>query len=360
MSLTGTSFSVLLITVTVLMVIGTMLLWGKIPGPRPLRALARLFMIVLCQLTAISVVAVWMNDSYGLYASWDDLLGTPNNSNTIAMPGPPVARAQFNRSDDGLLDTYFHGTHSKLSGQVIVWTPPQYDDPKYRTTRFPVLMLLHGVPGSPQSWLEHGGMPDAVQKLVDAHQSHPFILAMPVINPGSVDTDCSDTPDRKVATWLSADVPDLLREKFRTLPNPNGWGLMGFSTGGYCAAKLPLQYPHVFGAGAALDPDPLSGDRSVLPDPAMRLRNSPTHLVAGSRADVGIFLATSAQDHDSPPTSIEQFVSAAQNSTVRVKTMLLASGGHNYNTWISEYPAAISWLSQQLAAPQGPASPKKK
>lgn len=359
MSLTGTSFWVVLIIVTLLMVIGTMLLWAKIPGPRPVRALTRLVMILLCQLTAISVVAVWMNNSYGLYASWDDLLGTPDNTNTIAMPGPPVARAQFNRSDNGILDTYFHGTHSKLSGQVIVWTPPQYDDPKFRSTRFPVLMLLHGVPGSPQSWLEHGGMPGAFQKMVDAHQAHPFILAMPVINPGSVDTDCSDVPDRKVATWLAADVPELLREKFRTVPGPHGWGVMGFSTGGYCAAKLPLQFPRVFGAGAALDPDPLTGDPSVLPDPALRERNSPTHLVAGSQADVGIFLATSAQDRDSPPASIEEFVRAAEGSKVRVKTVLLATGGHNYGTWISEYPAAIGWLSQQLAGPQQGPSPKK-
>ncbi|MDJ0347264.1 alpha/beta hydrolase-fold protein [Streptomyces sp. H10-C2] len=358
MTLTGTSFWVVLIAATAVMVIGTMLLWAKIPGPRLVRAATRLIMILLCQLTAISVVAVWMNNSYGLYSSWDDLLGT-GNSNTIAMPGPPVARAQFNRSGNRLLDTYFHGTHSKLSGQVIVWTPPQYDDPKYRDTRFPVLMLLHGVPGSPQSWLEHGGMPDAVQKLVDAHQAHPFILAMPVINPGGVDTNCSDVPNRKVATWLASDVPDLLQRKFRTVPGPKGWGVLGFSTGGYCAAKLPLQYPHVFGAGAALDPDPLSGDPSVLPDQGLRERNSPTHLVAGSQADVGIFLATSAQDRDSPPSSIEQFVRAAQGSKVRVKTMLLASGGHNYGTWISEYPAAIGWLSQQLTPPQQSAPPKK-
>ncbi|MGW7003622.1 alpha/beta hydrolase [Streptomyces sp. NPDC054933] len=359
MSLTGTLFFFVLIAATVLMVLATLVLWGRIPGPQPARWLARLIMILLCQLTAISVVAVWINTSYGLYASWADLLGTNNNANAAAMPGPPASQAKFSRSGTGILDTYFHGAHSKLSGQVIVWTPPEYDDPKNRNMKFPVLLLLHGVPGSPQSWLEHGGMPADFQKMVDQNKVHPFILAMPVINPGSVDTDCADIPGRKVATWLSADVPSLIRDKFRTVPGPQGWGVMGFSTGGYCAAMLPLEYPKVFGAGAALDPDRLSGDPSVLPNAETRRLNSPTDMVKGSRADVAIFLATSKQDRFSQPFYIEQFARAAQGSKVRVKTELLASGGHNYGTWTSEYPAAFGWLSQQLAAPQRSAPPKR-
>ncbi|WP_239135473.1 hypothetical protein [Streptomyces sp. SID12488] len=89
MSLTGTSFWVVLIIVTLLMVIGTMLLWARIPGPRLVRALTRLVMILLCQLTAISVVAVWMNNSYGLYSSWDDLLGTPTTATPSRCPARP-------------------------------------------------------------------------------------------------------------------------------------------------------------------------------------------------------------------------------------------------------------------------------
>ena len=66
------------------------------------------------------------------------------------MQGPPISRARFNHATlDGVLDTYFHGRRSSLSGQVLVWTPPQYDQAAHRAKRFPVLMLLHGVPGSP-------------------------------------------------------------------------------------------------------------------------------------------------------------------------------------------------------------------
>ncbi|MEU8687883.1 alpha/beta hydrolase-fold protein [Streptomyces sp. NPDC048665] len=351
MSLTGTSFFVLLIVATIVCVAGTMVLWSRLRGPHTVRWVLRLVMIGLCQLTAISVMATWINNDYGLYASWDDLLGNDNGA-AVAMPGPPADRAKFTHSATGVLDTYFRGKHSQLSGQVIVWTPPQYNQPQYRHTRFPVVMLLHGVPGSPASWLEHGGMPGDFENVVKSGAAHPFILAMPVVDPGGVDTDCTDQPNRKVATWMARDVPELISKQFRTVAGPKGWGLMGFSTGGFCATRLPLAYPKVFGSGAALDPDPLTGDTSVISDPVSRERTSPTYMVKRSKAVVNLFLATSAEDRLSPPHYIEQFVKEAAPTMVRTQTMVLPSGGHNYNTWTRLYPAAFTFLSRHTTAPK--------
>ncbi|MEV5508896.1 alpha/beta hydrolase [Streptomyces orinoci] len=353
LSLTGTAFFALLVAVTVLAVLATLLLWARIPGPRPLRWLGRVLLIGLCQVTAICVVAVWINTSYGLYASWEDLLGRDGDTaGPVSMPGPPAQRAKFTKGDNGLRETYFHGARSSLSGQVMVWTPPQYDDPRYRKTGFPVVMLLHGVPGSPQSWLEQGKMPGSYRKLLREGTTRPFILAVPIINPGGVDTACSDIRGRKVATWLASDVPDLVRHHFRTAHGPGSWATLGISTGGFCAAKLPLQFPKVFSAGAALDPDPLNGDGGAITDQELRKRNSPIWLVRHTQANVALFMATSRQDRDSPPRYIEDFQREAVGSQVRLRTMLLDRGGHNYRTWVTLYPAAFAWLAEQL--PGGP------
>ena len=48
---------------------------------------------------------------------------------------------------------------------------------------------------------------------------------------------------------------------------------MGISTGAFCAAKLPLQYPKVFRAGAALDPAALDL-RTLLAPRAVILRGA--------------------------------------------------------------------------------------
>ncbi|MGW2675904.1 alpha/beta hydrolase [Streptomyces sp. NPDC001436] len=355
MELTSTSFLVTLLAVTGLAMLLALLLWNRVPGPGVVRWVARVLMIGVCQLTAICVVAAWINDSYGLYASWEELPGTGGGANASVMTGPPPGRARFTLGENGTRSTYFRGSRSQLAGQVIVWTPPEYDAPGAQKTRFPVLTLLHGYPGTPRSWIDLGSMPDALEQQVRAGAAYPFILVVPELYPGGVNTDCSDTPQRKIATWLAQDVPDLVRKNFRTLPEPKGWGLMGVSTGAFCAAKLPLQYPKVFGAGAALDPDPLTGDPQVLPDPALRERNSPMWLVGQAKGvDVGLFLATSAQDRDSPPKQLAAFRRAAQGSGVRVKTLVRPAGGHNFQTWTGMYPDALGWLSSELSGPAGP------
>lgn len=352
MELTSTSFLVTLIAVTALAVLGALLLWNRVPGPGWVRWPTRLVMIALCQLTAICVVATWINGSYGLYSSWDDLLGTNTGQNTSTMTGPPPGRARFTPGADGTRSTYFRGSHSKLAGQVIVWTPPEYHAPGTEKTRFPVLMLLHGYPGSPRSWIDAGNMPGALDQLVQLGAASPFILVMPDLYPGGLNTDCTNTPQRKLADWLARDVPDLITKNFRTLAEPRGWGLMGISTGAFCAAKLPLQYPRVFRAGAALDPDPLTGDPGVLTDPVLRERNSPMWLVAHTKkADVGLFLATSAQDKDSPVKQLAAFTKAAEGSGVRVKTLVRPQGGHNFQTWTGMYPDALGWLSTEISPP---------
>lgn len=47
---------------------------------------------------------------------------------------------------------------------------------------------------------------------------------------------------------------------------PGSWGVVGDSTGGYCALKLAMHHPRIYAAGAGLSPycaapsDPTTGD----------------------------------------------------------------------------------------------------
>jgi enterochelin esterase-like enzyme len=346
-SLTGSAFYYLLIAATVLAVVGTLVLWSRIPGPSPLRWFSRVVMIALCQVTAIAVVAVWINNSYGLYSSWNDLLGDDNGSVTAAMPGPPANRAVFTQASDGILDTYFRGKYSKLSGEVLVWTPPQYDEAQYKSYRFPVMMLLHGVPGSPSSWVEGGNLPTSIARLMASGAVKPAIVVIPVIDPGGVDTDCSDTPTHKNATWLAKDVPELINNQFRTLTDAKAWGIMGFSTGGLCSVKLSMQYPGTFASAVAMDPDPFGGDPGVLADPELRKLNSPLWL-AKQKPDVSLFAATSAQDRFSPVANITALQNAVQLPTTMAPPLVLPDGGHNWGTWQRMFPTVFPWLSDHL------------
>jgi enterochelin esterase-like enzyme len=347
--LTSRWFSILLFAVAVAAVVGAVLLWPRVRGPRPVRVAARVGMILLCQATAIFVVMVTVNNQYGFYASWDDLLGNANSGGGKATAGPsatptptkPDYRVKFASYSQGFQRASVRGWKSSTKGDVIVWTPPQYSKKEFAHTRFPVIEVLHGIPGTPHSFLRGMRLGQIMQDEITEGRAEPAILVLPTITPDRVNTGCADVPGKsRVATWLTDDVPQTISHNFRTLPAPQGWAVMGISTGGYCAARLALEYPHQFTAGAALAPD----------NPSQGVR-SPVWLARTTHPDVQLLVESSPQDPESPPKFADWIAAVAKSPTVVTKTQI-PNGGHNWNTWGRMFPTAFTWVSARLEAPR--------
>lgn len=79
MGLTSTPFRILTVVFAVLATVGALLLWNRIPGPRPIRLLSRLGLLLSgYALTAVAAL-VAINIAYGgLIANWGDLFADPN------------------------------------------------------------------------------------------------------------------------------------------------------------------------------------------------------------------------------------------------------------------------------------------
>jgi enterochelin esterase-like enzyme len=349
--LTSRSFAVLLLVVAVAAVAGAVLLWPRVRGPRPVRVVARIGMIVLCQVTAIFVVMVTMNNDYGFYASWDDLLGNANSGGrSVAVPTPsptpakPDYRVRFATYSQGFEKATVRGWKSHTKGDVIVWTPPQYGKKEFAHTRFPVIEVLHGIPGTPHSFLRGMRLGRIMQAEITAGRAEPAILVLPTITPDRVNTGCADIPGKSaVSTWLADDVVQTIAHNFRTLPAPRGWAVMGISTGGYCAARLALEHPERFAAGAALAPDNPAGAARGVRSPVWLARNTSPH--------VQILVESSKQDPESPPRFADLITGACHPPT-SVSTLRIDTGGHNWKTWGRMFPAAFTWVSARLEAPR--------
>ncbi len=350
MGLTSTWFTALLFVAAIGAVAGAVLLWQRVRGPRPVRLAARLGMIVMCQLTAILVVMVVVNNQYGFYASWDDLLGSANSGGRpTAGPGAPPTpavpdyRAKFTAYSQGFERATVRGWHSGTKGDVIVWLPPQYGKKEFAHTRFPVIEVLHGIPGTPHSFLRGMRLGRIMEDQITAGRAEPAILVLPTITPDRVNTGCADVPGKsRVATWLTDDVVRTVNRNFRTLPAPRGWAVMGISTGGYCAARLALEHPETFAAGAALAPD----------DPTRGVR-SPVWLAHHTvpAPDVQLLVESSDQDPESPPRFAAAITGAVSPPT-HVTTIRISNGGHNWKTWGRMFPEAFTWVSGRIEAPR--------
>jgi enterochelin esterase-like enzyme len=373
MGLTSGGFFALVIVGVVVLPVLTLVFWNRIPGPKSLKFGSRLGLILLSQAMAVLLAALWINNSYQLYYSWSDLMGDNGATGAIEAAAPqPTGKGMIDvtgGAHNGALpnaklfspmgdvpsgyQTTITGPRSKVYGSVMVWLPPQYFEPAYAHSQFPVVELFPGTPGTPQTWLGPMESTVVMNRLTGANEAHPFVLVAASINvDGHHDPDCSNIPHGpQVATWLTSDVRDLVLSSFRTSPDRQAWGMMGYSEGGLCASKLALQYPDKYAAAVSISGDDHPDGDLLKPGTAAYNQNAPLWLLQHRRpAGVSILLTGTRQDSDVAQEAAA--MAAAAKAPTVVDTLISQRGGHNIGVWKSVEPQSFTWLSQHLEAPK--------
>ncbi|MFJ8041107.1 alpha/beta hydrolase [Kitasatospora sp. NPDC096147] len=282
----------------------------------------------------------------------------PPKPSKVLMPSGPAADLKKVRDTAAgpIMMTTLTGAKSGVSGKVWVWLPPEYGDPKFAKTGFPVLTLYAGGQSAGYNTWTDNQLPiqEIGAQLSKEGKAHPFILVMPVQNLETAEAralECSDIPGQpKIGTWMSQDIPDFVKANFRTVKGRDGWGLMGASTGAFCSAKLAMAHPDVFKAAVPIDgyfnPDsPLWKGHE-----AERLANSPDQLIATSKADVRM-LATAGGANAYETKLVKAWVAKAAAPTT-VEYYEQPGGKHLTSDFKKMIPVTLEWLSKNLAGPQ--------
>jgi enterochelin esterase-like enzyme len=373
MSLTGTPVLVCVVLVALLSPALTVALWGRVRGAVVVRLLQRLALVLFCQITAVAMTAITVNDQFSLYDSWSDLVGQnpvaaagpiPDSgagpsgghgtSAPLDVPGLGPLPAPEPGSGGRLFEQDVTGPTSRIRAKVWILLPAGYSDAANAGRHYPVVEFLPGYPGTPTTWLHALKLRETADAEVAAGRVKPFIAVLPTMNVAMPrDTECTNIPNGlQVATWLGRDVPRIVAQQTRTLPLGTGWGITGYSTGGFCTAKLLLTFPTTFHAGAVLagyytaGTDTTTGDLFG-PDPAVRNGNDPMWLVSHQTSPAVHLLAVySTQD---PATNLptQRFLSAAR-APLQIEQLRLTAGGHNTGVWLSVEPQVLGWLSRYL------------
>ncbi|GAA4604569.1 alpha/beta hydrolase-fold protein [Actinoallomurus liliacearum] len=349
----------LLIAVVLLAIggpVACLYVWNRVKGR--LAVTVRLFMIVMCQVFALFVGGVSLNHYFEFYASWSDLFGGGKGEGTpieqVGAGGVGGGPARFERTpklDPDVYTATITGEHSGVRSRILVWVPPGYGSPANAHQTYPVVELLPGYPGTPSTWFHavHGAA--ALKEAITAGRAHPFILVAPVTTVvHGRDTECVDFPGGpRVETWLTDDVRQAVTRAFRVQPDRSGWGLMGFSTGGYCAAKMAIRRPDLFSAAVTMQGDAVPQTPEVRRDHALFAQNSVLDLLRAHRPPVSLLLAGTRQDRNSDQ-AINQIMPLVKPPTAAF-LYVLPKGGHNASVWNSMLPQAYAWLSGRLSAP---------
>jgi enterochelin esterase-like enzyme len=144
----------------------------------------------------------------------------------------------------------FYLTSAALGGRrqpVDVYLPPGYAT--HPRKRYPVMYLLHGVPGRPGAFLATVRMGVVEDELVAAGHAKPAILVMPFGSTGSFTDKEWANGVGKGNGWETFVARDLVRavdRRYRTIAKPDARALMGLSEGGYGAINIGIHHPGEF------------------------------------------------------------------------------------------------------------------
>ncbi|MFJ4500424.1 alpha/beta hydrolase [Streptomyces sp. NPDC088864] len=371
MGLTDTPVLVLAIALAVVLFTATIWCWPRLARRSAPAVLGRVGMLLATQVAVFATVGLLANNSFLFYGSWADLLGRKQEMGVVTdhAAGTPAAknivRVGSQRPDvpggavltrGGRIDkVVIAGRRTGIETPAYVYLPPEYFQPAYAHRKFPAAVVLTGYPGTAENLIEGLRYPRLAHDRVRAGRAQPMILVMlrPTVAPPR-DTECVDIPDGpQTETFFADDVPHAVSAGYRVGRHARNWGIIGNSTGGYCALKIGMHHPDRYAASAGLSAyykaaeDPTTGDL-FHGDEAARRRANLLWTLDHRPQPAGSFLVSTSRQGESNYADTMRFV-AKVKQPARVSSIVLKSGGHNFNTWRREIPAALEWLSSRLS-----------
>ncbi|MFJ5305727.1 alpha/beta hydrolase [Streptomyces sp. NPDC088350] len=374
MGLTSRKVLVLAIVCAVLLFIGTVWLWPRLARHNWRAVSGRVGLLLATQLVLFVSVGLGANQAFGFYASWADLFGRETAQGVVVDhtalqgAGGPLHVVETRRVDapggaslpqsvGQVQRVAIVGRTTHIATPAYVYLPPEYFQPRYRTHTFPATVVLTGYPGTAKALVDKLNYPRTALELAKGGRMRPMILVMmrPTVAPPR-DTECVDVPGGpQTESFFAKDLPDAVTAHYRVDKKPGSWGIIGDSTGGYCALKLAMHHPGVFAAGVGLSPyykapsDPTTGDlfqgNGTLRDEAdlwwyLKHRPGP---------DTSLLVTSSKVGEHNYKDTLKFIDRVRANNSTRIASIILDSGGHNFNTWRREIPAALGWISGRLS-----------
>jgi enterochelin esterase-like enzyme len=303
------------------------------PSPAP-----RLLLLIAAAFAAVGVLGAWRYlDNYWVYRGF----------------APPHDAAYV----------HTHGTVERLYVEsaaldgrrqpVDVYLPPGYAARPRQ--RYPVMYLLHGVPGRPAAFLQTVRMGVVEDELVALHRAVPMILAMPFGSTGSfTDEEWANGVGRGSGweTFLARDVVAAIDARYRTIRGARGRVLAGLSEGGYGAINIGIHHPHEFATIESWSGYERADDIGAIFGHRRRLlkRNSPLDTVAAAapvlrRTHAYFWFYSGTDDRFRPQNA----AFAARLAELHLPhRFFLVRGGHNWALWRGNASDAYLAASRRL------------
>jgi enterochelin esterase-like enzyme len=359
----------------ILVVIFAGMMWWMI---RTRRAVLRVVASFVAFVVAVQFGIMAVNRYFDYYQTWGaafaDLTNAPPPKGAVGtsgvtvlskghglLSGQPIVPA-IAQQQGFQFEATLPGRLSHISRYAYIYLPAQYFQSAYRNYRFPVIELVHGQPGEPQDWINVMGVVAIMDGLVSRGLAKPAVLVMPDANGGTnVSEQClNQVHGQQDMTYLGLDVPNYVSAELPRVQAPGlGWGIAGYSEGGYCAANMALQpmLSRRYGASGVLSgyftpyPNFING-KNVNPfgkNYKLRLLNTPDyevkHLLPGQQIPQFWIGAGSGDKQDLDGASYFWNELSLYQAGAPLK---FQPGGHTMAVWRSQISPMLEWMTPLL------------
>jgi len=222
-----------------------------------------------------------------------------------------------------------------------VYLPPGYDGSR----RYPVVYLLHGMPGSPTEYLDGTDLTAFADDGIVAGTLRPFIAVLPAAGPDPKYNGEWAGPWERA---LVSDVVPFVDAHLSTIATPSGRTIAGLSAGGFGAFDIGLRASGLFGAIASWSGyfRPLHDGPFKHATKAVLRANDPTLLATADRSalkreHVRFFLSTGPyHSHWFRPAQTTAFARELRGLGLPVQTFVYRQPK---GEWQAQIDAGLAW-----------------
>lgn len=394
MSLTGKPVLWLTAVLALLSPLVAVVLWDRVRGSKWQQVVGRLALLGLGETAALVFAFVALNDYAGFVDSWSQAYHfvtgafghekiSASDSATSDQPDPAVSANPSAYADrdfrlgsqqapapdgriwrilgdtppDKWVDTGVTAvntfTSGPLSQKLYIYLPPQYFGPNGRKD-LPILEAFTSFPGPTDYLVSKVHLVDAVLAGIKSGEITPMVVLM--MRPdaaGPVNTACTDVPNGpQTLSFYSKALPTEVRHYFglNTAPGMT----VGYSGGGYCAAKISLTDPADFPAAAEMagtfHPPTDASTQGTFNDPTVRNQNDLGWRLQNQPLPNASLLLTSGRDDNRTSMGhpvAEQWAKLI-HSPMTSEQLVLDGNGHDFGSFERQLPYDLSWLSSRL------------
>lgn len=221
----------------------------------------------------------------------------------------------------------------------------------------PVIMLIQGVPGTPEDWTRAGGADVAANRFAAQHGGVAPVIVMPDPNGGFFrDTQCVDGNNGRAEAYLTEDIPAWLIRTFGVSPDATRWAVGGASSGGYCAMMLSLRHPERFSVALVF-----SGTTHMT-----YTGGHPERLFRGTRKTVAQYdvlrllasapslpraVLLSIGSKDPYVREARATENLARRRGILLRSEVIPGKRHNWPLWRASFARNLDWTAHQLGQP---------